>query len=520
MNIKNYLDDNKIEQIYVSEALNDNRNTFLKNIIINEYSDTTKNTLFWGMYERSDIIKIICHKGKKWIFWGGNDANIKIPRRLQIVKLMKKLDIENHIILNNNDYIENNLNLMNIKPTKLMNDSLMNNNKTDLNHSLMNDSLMNNNKTDLNDSLMNNSLMKNFKNNKIKAYLQCNFDNTIFKNVSNILYTDKQNADIAFIEKYDHNLIKYFGLQGKVVFTKVKCDYPNCIFFDDIKLLSYKIGYFYYNTSLYLKNDIKESVRKYINNEYRLNTIVYIPVWGRHNLLKECIDSIKNQTEKCIILGICSNTEDSEYLNSLNITNIITLNKPLGIKFQFGIEFCKFFYPKNVIIMGSDDIMTSNYIENINKYINKYDVIGLRNWQIKEIPNNDLYNIKYNHPITLINNIKYWGGVSSKFFKLFDIKCYGFETNKLKFFPFTIGAGRSIGYDILNKVNWQIYQDLESCLDTVSLFKLLMIKNATYITLESNSFNIISLKDSSLDMITPKEKYMNSKNLLVDIKQN
>ena len=47
-----------------------------------------------------------------------------------------------------------------------------------------------------------------------------------------------------------------------------------------------------------------------------------------------------------------------------------------------------------------------------------------------------------------------------------------------------------------------------------------MIKNATYITLESNSFNIISLKDSSLDMITPKEKYMNSKNLLVDIKQN
>ena len=121
MNIKNYLDDNKIEQIYVSEALNDNRNTFLKNIIINEYSDTTKNTLFWGMYERSDIIKIKCHKGKKWIFWGGNDANIKIPQRLQIVKLMKKLDIEEHILLDKLveknlsyvDIIANNINMKN-----------------------------------------------------------------------------------------------------------------------------------------------------------------------------------------------------------------------------------------------------------------------------------------------------------------------------------------------------------------------------------------------------------------------
>ena len=85
MNIKKYLDDNKIEQIHISKALNDNRNTFLKNIIFNEYSDNRKNTLFWGMYQKSDITRLQNHKGKKWILWGGNDANIKIYQRLKII---------------------------------------------------------------------------------------------------------------------------------------------------------------------------------------------------------------------------------------------------------------------------------------------------------------------------------------------------------------------------------------------------------------------------------------------------
>ena len=241
-------------------------------------------------------------------------------------------------------------------------------------------------------------------------------------------------------------------------------------------------------------------------------TIVYIPIWGRHNILELCVNSIKSQTEECLILGVCSNDEDVVFTKSLGINTIMSINLPLGIKYQLGMDYCKLFYPKNVIIVGSDDTISKNYVKNINKYINKYDVVGLKNWKIKEIPDNDIYNLKYNHKI--IDG--YWGGKSSMHKRVFDTQLLGFFSNIVKEFPFTIGAGRSLSVNILNKINWQVYVDVNTGLDTVSLFKLLLLDNASYITLNTDEFYMTSIKDNSIDMITPKEKYMNSNTIIVE----
>lgn len=383
-----------------------------------------------------------------------------------------------------------------------------------------------------NSNLSNYTLVNDFKKNFLKEKIKIYIDDTIldieesnyfieFCNINkDIIIVEKTKANIAFMSSNNIELIDYFGKEGKIILTNFKSDYPNCIFcdkyFQEITFL--KLYNFYNNKNL--QQQIKKSYNNFKNNERREKTIVYVPVWGRHHLLKRCIDSIKNQSEKCLILGVCSNNEDSEFLDSLNVTNIKVLNKPLGLKFQLGAEFCKLFYPKNVIIMGSDDIMSLNYVTNINKHINDYDVVGLRNWRICELENNNEYKeykVKYNHSIVEKLGKRYWGGVAKSYSILFNIKEYGFSLDRIKKYPFTIGAGRSLGYEMLNKVGWLVYPyHISECLDTNSLFKLLRIENASYITLTSNDYYITSLKDNNETMISQLDNLKKSNDILFE----
>ena len=161
--------------------------------------------------------------------------------------------------------------------------------------------------------------------------------------------------------------------------------------------------------------------------------------------------------------------------------------------------------------MGSDDIMTNNYIENINKYIDNYDVVGLNYWKIYDINKDTYYSLNYNHKI--ING--YWGGKSDTYIKLYKIDKYGFNANICKTSPFNIGAGRSISYRALDNINWKLYLDKNSSLDTLSLFKLLIMYNRSYITLGKKDFYVTSLKDDNENMITSLGTIFNSKHLKI-----
>ena len=93
----------------------------------------------------------------------------------------------------------------------------------------------------------------------------------------------------------------------------------------------------------------------------------------------------------------------------------------------------------------------------------------------KEIHEDKTYELEYCHEITTYKDRKYWGGRNNIISKIFNSKICGFPLDILEEFPFSIGAGRSLGYKILNKINWQVYPDAKKVLDTLSLFNLLIM---------------------------------------------
>ena len=113
---------NNIEQIVISSSLDDNKYTYFKNINLEEskYNNNKKSTLFWGVYNTTDIAKIYQHNGPIYIFWGGNDICAANKLRLKFIRkylVKKKISChyysDNKCLINLNKYFPNN-NFLNI----------------------------------------------------------------------------------------------------------------------------------------------------------------------------------------------------------------------------------------------------------------------------------------------------------------------------------------------------------------------------------------------------------------------
>lgn len=346
------------------------------------------------------------------------------------------------------------------------------------------------------------------KNNDMKIYI----DSSLYDEISNIInihnvnIVNKNEADILVTNNNDD--IMQYGMDGKMTLTNKTSDVPCCVYFDANTLKFILMDAINY---LCFKDTIKKTMQKYIDGEERTLTMVYIPVYKRHDLLEKCIESINSQKCDKQVLGVCSNIDDGIFLRNINVPFVLTDNMPLGNKFQYGIEFCKIFYPKNVIIMGSDDIMTNAYMDTVNKYVNNYDVIGTKKWGIQVLNENTVtqeYIVLYNHKLRR----GYWGGKNPLFEKRFNTSVNGFHIDKIKESPFLVGSGRSIGYKLLNKLNWQIYpRDTNVSLDMISLFYLLMINDGKLKVLDTSEY-VISIKHDG-DMITPLQSILNSPNI-------
>jgi len=92
--LNNLINDNKISQINVSKSLINHRSIFFPN---SKYKNLTENTLFWGVYNKEDILLIKKHKGMRWIYWHDNDCNPNYSCRRNTVKSLKKLNNTIHL---------------------------------------------------------------------------------------------------------------------------------------------------------------------------------------------------------------------------------------------------------------------------------------------------------------------------------------------------------------------------------------------------------------------------------------
>ena len=110
--MEQYIKNNNIKQCYISESLKNDNLDYIKSIT-KEYKNLDDKTIFVGMYNLYDLLKIKFHKGDKVLFWTGNDANICYSNRIKIINSIKMLNIEKNIA--SSIIIQKNLKYFNIK---------------------------------------------------------------------------------------------------------------------------------------------------------------------------------------------------------------------------------------------------------------------------------------------------------------------------------------------------------------------------------------------------------------------
>ena len=85
-----------ISQIAISES---KKKDFMKFKEKYDYKSNDKSTLFIGVFRNEDINIIYNHNGKKYILWTGNDCNPNYNSRINNMKKISKLPIENNLCI-------------------------------------------------------------------------------------------------------------------------------------------------------------------------------------------------------------------------------------------------------------------------------------------------------------------------------------------------------------------------------------------------------------------------------------
>ena len=144
-----------------------------------------------------------------------------------------------------------------------------------------------------------------------------------------------------------------------------------------------------------LINKQLSNFNKYLVNKMNLKEelIILIPVWKRHKILKQCMNELKKLNLLKNIIYIVSNRDDLNIVKKNGFNFCLSVNKPLGFKFNNMIKLVENLDCKYFMILGSDDFIEKDYISKSLNLIDDYDVIGT-NSQIIHIKK-DVYKRSY-----------------------------------------------------------------------------------------------------------------------------
>jgi hypothetical protein len=156
-----------------------------------------------------------------------------------------------------------------------------------------------------------------------------------------------------------------------------------------------------------------------------MNPVVVMAVWGRQKLVEINLRMLSEQ--KCQVIVVASAPEDFVFLRSLKLQNIQIVphpNNPLGKKWQEGVDQARILGANPVIICGSDDFLSSNFIEKACELSKYHDFIFFDNWFIHEPKGCKNYTLRY---------------------------------NMAKYNKPPLGSGRIYSHDFLQKRHWQLF---------------------------------------------------------------
>lgn len=129
---------------------------------------------------------------------------------------------------------------------------------------------------------------------------------------------------------------------------------------------------------------------------------VLICTHNREEITSLNIESLSRQSVvPQIVLVVSDQYETRYYQEEFPQIHVFEYpNKPLGAKWQYGVQQSRTLHADPLIILGSDDILGPKYIEKCNKLVAKgHDFIGLRKWFIHH--DNKVYHCEYlaNQPL-------------------------------------------------------------------------------------------------------------------------
>lgn len=146
-----------------------------------------------------------------------------------------------------------------------------------------------------------------------------------------------------------------------------------------------------------------------------ISPCVIIATHDRLQITTVNIKQLISQGVKVVL--VCSDTIERAYYENFDIHVAFCDNKPLGYKWQFGVDYAREFDPSHIVITGSDDLLSVGFFE---KYCGDHGLTGFHQWYIWH--DNKLHLLRYLQPQPLGGGRIYTRQALEMFrYKLFDI---------------------------------------------------------------------------------------------------
>lgn len=211
---------------------------------------------------------------------------------------------------------------------------------------------------------------------------------------------------------------------------------------------------------------------------------------GIHAIERHILGSDVNIKMCCIVAG-SEGAISRVMVESHKFVYIETPNQPLAEKMNKTIQAAKSIEATHVVCIGSDDIITPALFDKYIEFIREgYDFIGVLDWYFYD---------------TVSKKSLYWGGYNDK--------------RK----GATCGAGRCLSASLLDKWNWNIWENKHSRILDNSMQDKLNHTPHSIKTFYLKDYNLIGLDIKSETNMTPFElwnncEWINSEKLLSNFK--
>lgn len=180
------------------------------------------------------------------------------------------------------------------------------------------------------------------------------------------------------------------------------------------------------------------------------DVITVIAFQERHQVLRVVVNEIFKAQTYNLNIGLvlaCSSADDLSFSKELqsqytHVGVVFCKNNPLGNKWQIAIDCARNFNTKTLMITGSDDLVTADYIFNnhlhvCNYHNNSHVMAGVNSWYMLAYKKN-----------TGFSKMALW------------------KTSYKNITSMPLGAGRIYNTTFLDDIDWQIFdRNLESTLD-------------------------------------------------------